>query len=123
MKFVVTCLDGGGFRILASQSKVFTALKDAIIYGGSVSLERKAEVVPIMDAKSAADSVFTQMVEHHPELVSSGDPEVVKRFIRYERTSTLDETVCFVPRLDPVGFPSFDSPIFLRELESLIEGV
>jgi len=117
MKFVVTCLDGGGFRVLASKSKVFTSLPEAIKYGGTVSLERKAEVVPVIDAKIAAEAVFLHMVEHRQDLVVHGDPEEVRAGIRYEWTDS--EMVAFAEGY-AAGFLSADFLIFSNELDRLV---
>lgn len=123
MKFVVTCLDGGGFRVLASKSKVFTSLPEAIKYGGTVSLERKAEVVPIIDAHGAAESVFTHLVEHHQDVVAKGDLELVKPLLRYEQTTGDEVTACFMEGCDPTGFSSSEISIYFDELISLVKGV
>jgi hypothetical protein len=117
MKFVVTCLDGGGFRVLASRSKVFTSLKEAIQYGGTVAEERKAEVIPVVVSEVAAEALFLHVVEHHQDLILNGDPEEVKVAIRYEGTDTL--TVAFL-RDHGVAFHSDDFILFSNELERLI---
>jgi len=86
MKFVVTCLDDDfKTRVLASKSKVFTSMRDAIIYGGTVAAERVATTVHVhQDAHHAAEYVFDQIVEKNPELLADGEPDHVKDATRYE---------------------------------------
>ena len=63
MKFLVTCLTDAGPRTLAT-GREFEAMREAIVYGGSVCEIRKAEVTCLIDATAAAELVFEQLVKH-----------------------------------------------------------
>ena len=118
MKFLVTFLDEGDFRVIASKSKVFTSIIEAIKYCDTVAEERKAHAILVNDAAFASEWVFAQLVKHHQDVVIHRNPELIQPLLRYEFTD--NETVCFVKGCDETAFPSKDMTAYCNELERLI---
>jgi len=115
MKFVVTCLgDDFSTRILASRSVVFDSLPKAIIYGGTIAEERRATTVPVVDAKGAADAIFSHIVENVPEFFSG----TYKDDIRIETTEDEVYAIAFIADF-AAGFIHEDYDIFVHELRRL----
>lgn len=121
MKFVVTCLKDDGTRVLASKSKVFTSVPEAIKYSGTVAGIRTPSIVPVpTDTEHAAEFIFDNVVEHNPQLLEMGDPEELKEVLRYEIGGE-DIMVVFAPGNDVCSaFHKMDMQRFTSEIERLI---
>jgi hypothetical protein len=121
MRFIVTCLDDDfKTRVLASKSKIFNSVQEAVTYGASVAVERVASVVPVpTDAQHAAEFIFDHIVEKTPDIVT-GDPEDIKHELRYELCNE-EIMAVFTPDNEIVSaFVKEDFLDFISEIERLV---
>lgn len=123
MRFVVTCLKDNGLRVLASKSKVFTSVTEAIKYASTVADIRSSTVVPVpTDAQHAAEFIFEYIVERHPALLQYCGIDEIKKEIRFELGGE-DIMVVFAPGNEIASaFDKNDMLEFTNELERLVEG-
>ena len=120
MKFLVTCLNDRRERVLASRSKVFDSLPEAIVYGGSVSGFRSPAAVHVHeDPVVAAELIFDNIVETQPGLITE-NPDDLKKELRYEEGEH-DYVAVFTPDNDmATAFIKYDTNKFIIEIERLI---
>jgi hypothetical protein len=111
IKYMVSCLDDDfKTRVLASKSRIFTSINEAIQYSKGVAPERKPNVVHVLSAETAAESAYFQMVEHYPE--RAFDRASALTFIVEEDSRDDSVTVVFVGDKFAVGFPKTDGKYF-----------
>jgi hypothetical protein len=117
MRFMVTCMDDHGNRVLASRSKIFDGAHSALVYEHEVAPERKPLRHMIVDAEKAAEDIHDYIIMNHFD--DAFDVEKARALLREEDSRDGTVTMVIVANEGALGYPKADKKYFddyFREL-------